>query len=157
VVLGLFLSAVVALSPAIENVLPDWRARWAVIGLAGLVASAMGTALLSNMTYVELSRLRPARWADATSGFPGLAVRGALSQLLTAGGILLLIGLSYWLPQWLPSIDNLANPAVRDVLAGVAVSGGLVLVVLLCPLFGFTLLLGPILVVEGCSVWRGLR
>jgi hypothetical protein len=157
VVLGLFLSAVVALSPVLENVLPDWRARWAVIGLAGLVASAMGTALLSNMTYVELSRLRPARWSDATSGFLALTFRVALSQLLTAGGILLLIGLSYWLPQWLLTADDFANPVVRDVLASVAVSGGLVLVVLLWPLFGFTLLLGPILVVEGCSVWKGLR
>jgi hypothetical protein len=157
-VAGLFLGGVLALQPA------DWWERdsgfllwtWIQAGV-GVIVLAFLTALLTRLTYVELSRLRPARWSDALPGIGRLTIRTVITQAILLGATWGLIVLLRWLPYWLgPGPDDSANP-LRETAAGAALALGMVLEAGLWAMFFLWWLLPPILVVEECSVWRGLR
>jgi hypothetical protein len=109
------------------------------------------------MTFVEQSRLRPARWAEASAGLGGHVVRLLTTQLAVCGGVFVGVALLRWLPGWLLAGEPEGLRALWEVLAAAANVLGLVLEVVLVPLLAFALLLGPILIVEGCSAAQALR
>jgi hypothetical protein len=159
VLAGLCLGVVLALArlPALpaDAAGQPWLGA-ALTGAAVLVVVALITALLSQLTYVELCRLRPARWREGFTGLGGLTVRLALAQLLVAGGVLVVIGLLDWLPGWLLAKGPGDEP-MREFLARTAAVAVQVAAVGLWPFFILALLLGPVLVVEECSVFSALR
>jgi hypothetical protein len=126
---------------------------WIVAGLVALVAGSIGSTLLTQMTFIELSHSRPARWADATAGLGRTATRLAVSYLLLVGVPLLIILLLPRIPGWFLSAEGSAG----QVLAGILLVLDLILIVFLGPWVGFSLLLGPILVVEDVSAGKAIR
>jgi len=129
------------------------------LGLAVVTALAFDvlTALLTQLTYVELSRLRPARWSEAMDGLAGLTLRVILSQLIVRGSAWGLIVLLRWLPHWFGASGEQAWTLGEEITGGIALVLGMIVEVLLWPVFWFWWLLPPIFVVEGNSLFRGLR
>ncbi|HZY89560.1 MAG TPA: hypothetical protein VFE78_32360 [Gemmataceae bacterium] len=154
---GLLLGFLLALYrlPAVRSAPRSAGFDW-YLAAAALLLVAATTGLLTRLTYVELARLRPARWREGLTGLDFLTVRLAVTQGLVVGSTLGLIALLRWLPTWLLAGAG-AEGGAREVWAAVAVVAGLVLEVCLWPVCVFALLLGPILVVEGSSVLGGLR
>ncbi len=128
---------------------------WLVAGLVLLALAAVSTALLTQMTFVELSRLRPARRQEALAGLGRNSVRLMVCQALVAGSVLLVLAGLQALPRWILAND-LEGPRVPEFLAAAATVLGLVLEVLLCPILGLALLLGPIVIIEECSSFRAI-
>ncbi len=132
-----------------ENAVP-W-ARYVVAGVLLLAIVTAAAGMLTRMTFLELSRMRPARWREGFTGLTGTTFRIAATLLLTAGvagGLIVLLRL---LPGWL--MDQRFG---GEALAASATAVGMVFEVVLWPIMGFSLLLPPLLVVEDCSVGRGL-
>jgi uncharacterized membrane protein YjfL (UPF0719 family) len=146
--------AFVQLSPMEFESAAPW-ARYAAAGVLMLVIVTAAAGMLTRMTFRELSRMRPARLREGFAGLTGTTFRIAASLLLTAGVAGGLIAVLRLLPGWLitePHID----PGFRETLATSATAVGMILEIFLWPIIGFALLLPPILVVEDCSVFRGL-
>jgi hypothetical protein len=132
------------------------------VGLAAAVIAlvliaALATTLLSHMTYLELSRLRPASWREANAGALHYSLRLVLAYVVAVGLPLVAIGAVRWAtlgwggfgrPAWLADL----NETVRDALR----VAGLVVETILWAVLYFALLLGPIVVIEECSVGRAL-
>src|SRR5438552_1836459 len=93
--LGGLLLACARMGPpdAEEFPLPLW---WGVTGLFAAVIAAVGGGLLTRMTSIELSRLRPARWPETISGLGRLVSRLLLAYLLIPGVALLAIAYLRW-------------------------------------------------------------
>jgi hypothetical protein len=70
-------------------------------GLVVLTLFTLYSVLTTQRTFVELSRLRPATRAEAHARRWGNAFRLILTELLTGGVLLLLIGGLRWLNEWL--------------------------------------------------------
>jgi hypothetical protein len=152
------LAAVVATGTmALANLFsPPWDlAVWIGAGLIVLIAGSLCSALLTQMTFVELSHARPARWSDATLGLSRNATRLAFTYLVLIGVPLLIILVLPRLPGWLFSSEESAG--ARAVVSGVVMVLDIILVVLLGPWVGFSLLVSPILVVEDYTPGRGMR
>jgi hypothetical protein len=130
---------------------------WLAPALLLAVFGAIGSALLTQMTFVEVSRLRPARWSEATAGLRRQGVRLLVAQLLVGGSAVAAIVLLRRLPAWLLGPDAPEALTGADVLAGVVTAVALVVQVLLWPVPGFALLLAPLILIEECSVVRALR
>ena len=128
------------------------------LGLALVTALVFDvlTALLTQLTYVELSRLRPARWSEAMDGLAGLTLRVILSQLIVRGSTWGLIVLLRWPPHWLGASGEEAWTLGEEIVGGSALVLGMILEALLWPVLWFWWLLPPIFVVEGHSLPRGL-
>lgn len=113
--------------------------------------------LLTRLTYIELTRLRPARWREGLDGLGRLTIWVIVSKLLVwgyAGGLIVLLR---WLPYWLgPGPEELENQG-QQILGGIALALGMVGEVLLYPVFFFWWLLPPLLVVENCPVGNALQ
>jgi hypothetical protein len=160
-VLGLCAGALLVLAPRLPELaaIPSSVWPWAAAGLVLLILAGFCAALLTQMTFVELSRLRPARRREATHRLGSNALGIIVCQLVVAGLTVLLIAGLRALPDWLS-----AEPGsfAAQTLAGFAVALGLVLEVLLWPVLGLALLLAPIVVVEDCGIatalgqWCGL-
>ncbi|GEM_PF-1297455 len=139
----------------------EHEGRWpaaagALLGGCFLVFEAL-IALLTRVTYLELARLRPARWRQVFDGAERLTLRMIASQLLVWGAIGGLIVLLRWLPHWLgPGTEGMGGKSLQ-ILAGSVLALAMLLEALLWPVFVFWWLLPPLLVVEGSSVWSGLR
>jgi hypothetical protein len=151
-VLGLAAGVAVVLgwfTPQWVSAVSPWYFRGAA-GLLLLVVYAVTGTLLARGTYIELAHFRPASWSEAAAGLPVRAARLLFAALAVVGGVvLLMIGLRE-LPGWLlTQTDSDAAAAAAAVLR-------LVVEVLLWPVLGFSLLLGPILVVEDCSAAAAL-
>ena len=100
---GLFAGLVLAWMqmPMMEFEGPAPWARYVVAGVLLLVIVTAAAALLTRMTFLELSKMRPARWRESLTGLTGAAFRIAVALLLTAGvagGLIVLLRL---LPGWL--------------------------------------------------------
>jgi hypothetical protein len=114
------------------------------------------TGILSRQTFSELSRLRPARWADGLRGIGVLMLR---LGFLLGGGLIVLAGLIF-AARWLPG--HMSKLAGTDGAPGWIVGTHIVAVVgLLVEALAWVLLLlllplGPLLVVEDCSGAIGL-
>jgi hypothetical protein len=123
------------------------------VAIALFLISGVCTTLLTQMTFVELSRLRPARWHEATARLGAHATRLILSYVLVGGSLLLAIFGLYVLSDWM-LVQDTEGPA--PLLAAVAHVLILILEVLLWPTLGLTLMLGPIVIVEECSAFRAI-
>jgi hypothetical protein len=126
---------------------------WVAVAAALFFIGGVCTALLTQMTFVELSRLRPARWGEATSRLGTFSSRLILSHLLIGGGVLLAIFGTYLLGEWAAREVEGPGPTALAVAANVL---RLILEVLLWPILGLTLLLSPIVIVEECSALRAI-
>jgi hypothetical protein len=137
----------------LDPLLPNAAARWAVVAAVLLAAAAVSGALLTRMTYLELSRLRPARWKRSRVHLVRNALGLALGFLVTGGvALLAILGLRL-LPAWLLDGSGWDWPAgTRHAVAVAAV----VLEVALWPVVALSLLLGSGLIVEECSLPRAL-
>jgi hypothetical protein len=158
VLAGLLLGALFALERAawFEQDSP-WRAMAWLLLAVGLVAFDVLTGLLTRLTYLELARQRPARWSEGLQGLGRLTVWMVVSHLLVWAGAWGLIVLLRWLPFWLSPGTERTGSMGQQLLAGTALALGMLGEALLWPLFFFWSLLPPLLVVEDCTVWRGLR
>jgi hypothetical protein len=122
------------------------------VAAAGLLlVGVVCTVLLTQMTYTELSRLRPAYWSEARAGLLKFSTRLLIAFLIAGGSAVLAILLLRRLPQFLFSADG-QRPLAVDSLKVLA----LLIEVVLWPVVGFTLLLGPVIVVEESSVLTAL-
>jgi hypothetical protein len=117
---------------------------------------SVATALLTRMTFVEVSRLRPARWSEAFKGLIGLSFRLAFAQLVVAGNTLLILELLRVLPGYFLNADPLEGNAPHGLTAMLAAIVAMIAEVVQWPVFGLSFLLAPILTVEGCSIGAAL-
>lgn len=134
-----------------------WQAMaWSLLAVVAVLFDAL-TGLLTRLTYIELTRLRPARWGEAVSGLGRLTVWIAASQVMVYGTVGGLIVLLRWLPFWLgPAADEPWSTS-QQMLGGMCLVLGMIAEALFYPVFFLWLLLPPLLVVEDCTVWSGLR
>jgi hypothetical protein len=129
---------------------------WLIAGVIGLVVYALCNVVLAQMTFVELSRLRPARWSETVAGLPGLWLKLFFGYVITAAIPLLGIRGVRWLawqmtverPAWLHWAAGIDPDVVRVV--------AMMIEMVLWPMLSFAFLLAPILVVEDCSVLAAL-
>jgi hypothetical protein len=134
---------------------PVWATANVVLALVMLLAGSLIITLITQTTFIELSRLRQPRRSDLWPSSLGLAGRLALALLVVVGGgIAVILGLR-WLPTWLG--EGADAESWWHYGAAAVLIARLVLEVLFWPILALApLLLGPILVVEECSVARGL-
>jgi hypothetical protein len=153
---GVLLAAAVIVGELLEGGEWPWL-PWVVAGLVGLVLVAGCATLLTQMTFVEVSRLRPARRSEATAGLLRSICRLATVQLLVGGTTVAGLIFLRLIPTW--AIDAAALERLADAqwLAGLVTAAALILQVLLWPVLGFTLLLAPVIVIEETSVLASLR
>lgn len=130
--------------------------RW-VVAAGAWVITSLACALLTQMTYIEVSRLRPARWGEALEGNTGRTIRVALVHLVVIGGAIALISFLRRAPDMLEPAEDLGAGGLQHLFATWAVILSLVLEIGIWPVFGLALLLAPILIVENCSIWKALR
>jgi hypothetical protein len=153
------LGAVLAIAwDLFQMTLGGWNLSAAGVGLAlvGLVAGSLIITLITQITFVELSRLRQPQRGDLWPGCLGNALRLAATLALVVGGGLGLIVALRALPEWImaQAADGESWPRYG---AGAVLIVRLVLEVLFWPILALApLLLSPILVVEECSAVRGL-
>ena len=154
---GMVLSALAVLArlplfqPSLEEVGWGWLlVAGAVVVLAGLAA------VLSRMTYAELSRLRPSRLRDGIPGVGKLTIRLTVAFTLLGGMILAMVLLLRWLPGKFLLLGEGREDQVwllaAEVVATLAVPGEALLWALLLMLMP----LAALLAVEECSVVSGL-
>src|SRR5262249_10203707 len=117
---------------------------WA-LAFAGLVVWTALSGVLTRMTFLELSELRPARLREGMKGLTRRTVRLLFAVLLGLGGVVLLLGLLRWATAWLLAPYEMPWPLLRDLTANVLTVLSLVLEFVLWPLFGLAFLLSPIL------------
>src|SRR5262245_50162421 len=119
-------------SGLLDPLLPGPVLQGAVAGVVLLLVAAVASSLLGQTTFVELSRLRPAKWREASAGLGRLVPRVFLVYLLATGGTLAAIALLRWLPSWLLGAPDLARPdGMREGVAGAVAVLAVVLEVVL--------------------------
>ena len=155
---GMLLGAVLLLQRAawFERDSRWFTTAWMLLAVCSVIFDVL-TGLLTRLTYIELARLRPARWREGLDGLGRLTVWVVLSKLFVwgvAGGLIVLLR---WLPYWLGPGAAEFESRGQQLLGGTALVGGMIGEILLYPAFFFWWLLPPLLVVEGCTVWSGLR
>jgi hypothetical protein len=136
----------------------DWP--WTLLpqvgtGIGLLVIWAMGSTLITQATFTELSHARSAGWADARTGLGRHSLRLTFALLLVVGIPILVIILLRKAPEGLENLE-LIDP-IQDWGTALALVLRLVLWVFLGLWISFSLLLAPILIVEECSIGQGLR
>jgi len=158
VLIGLCSGIVLALFRYIpfDTDVPLDLAPWIGIGLVWLLLVAFGSALLTQMTVVELSRLRPARTQEARHHLVRNALRIAVAYLVVGGIVVAGVMALRALPDWLLDPSDVGTPGA-DVVAGLTTALALLLEVLLWPILGLALLLAPILVIEECGLFSAFR
>lgn len=123
----------------------------ALAALAVLIVGSVAVALLTRMTFVEVSRLRPARWGEAIKGVPGLSFRLAFVQLVVAGNTLLALEVLRMLPGIFLVKDPLEGYLPHGQASIFAAIVAMAAEVLQWPVYALSFLLAPILAVEACS------
>jgi hypothetical protein len=158
VIAGLFLGGLFAAERAAWFAGDDrWRTpAWFLAVVAILVLDFL-TGLLSRLTYIELARLRPARWREGLAGLVPLTFRVVLTQVLILGAAWGLIVLLRWLPHWLGPGGDESWTTGRQIAAGTALALSMILEAVLWTVFFLWWLVPPVLVVEECSIAKGLR
>ena len=149
---GVLSGLVVAVAGSLTSFLPRSEAAvgWIVAGLVLLLLGVIASVVLTQLTYIEVSRLRPARWREARRGLGRLARRLFAAARISVGGPMAGIVFLRWLsePGRLGDIGTVGPAAVTVV--------SLLGEVVLWPLLAFALLLAPVVVVEECSAWKAL-
>ncbi|MBM4068125.1 MAG: hypothetical protein FJ271_04175 [Planctomycetes bacterium] len=119
---------------------------WFVTGTLPILILAVGTALLTQITVIELSQFRQPRSQEIYPRLVVFSSRIAGCLIIIGGGVLVTLAGLRLLPGWVAS-----NEAVEP-LPALAVVAALVLEVLLWPVIGLCLLLGPVAVIEDASL-----
>jgi hypothetical protein len=139
--------------------LGDWA--WAgslAAAVVWLVLFSMCTSILTQMTSLELSRDRPVLFSEAHAGLFGFVLRLSCALGLIGGLMLGLIVLFRALPGWLAFVAPDEIGLGWEILRNVIIGMHWVLEVICWPILALAMLLmGPILIVEDCSIWQGLR
>jgi hypothetical protein len=131
---------------------------WVIAAAVLLLVGTVSTVFITRTTFVEVSSLRPARPKEQTAGLTRCTLWLFLVYVLVGGGATLaLLGLRT-LPSWVLTLPDSSLPSLaRQAVAEVTAVAALLVQLLLWPVVGFTLLLGPVIVVEECSAWKALR
>jgi hypothetical protein len=148
--------AAVAALPGFDFAISPPGLGWVLL-LGALVVWSLLSTMLSRMTYVELSRLRPARWRDGLSRWLESALHLAVAQgllLVVLGG--LIVDLRS-LPGWLLDAGSDETMQGYRIAAEVVTVVGMVLEVVLWPLLLLLLPLGALVVVEQYTFPKALR
>ena len=135
-----------------------WVAELLAILLQLLVLATVNT-LLTRQTHLELSGMRRATLTEAREGSRPFVLRVFFAYLLVAGVALGLMVLFRNAPGWLAHHGTEAGISGEAVgpLANAAAAIGVLGCAVLWVIVGMCWLLAPVLVVEECSVGRGLR
>lgn len=147
------------LATVVQTSAIDFGARWANVGalaVALLLGVCVPMGILTRMTYLELSRLRQARWKHGLRGLAPLVVRLMIGLGLVAGVGTALIVLVRWLPIWALPEGDASLAWLREAAAGSLLAAGMAVEVALYAVLGVGALLAPLMVVEQCSVGRAL-
>jgi hypothetical protein len=149
---GLVLGALAGLAqdPLFDFGLSPPGLGW-LLGVAAFLIWSWLSVVLSRMTYVEVARLRPARWRDGLAGCVGGTVHLALAQIVLAGLLGGTIAGLRFLPGWLPGAGDASTAHLWQAAALVVAVGGVVLELILWPALMMVLLLGAVVAVERCS------
>jgi hypothetical protein len=155
--LGGFSALIIAIVPNLHT--PDqglWRWLPTLVAASMVfIGVVMAGVLLTQMTYTELSRLRPSTWAEARSLLARFSARLFVCAGITAG----VIGGSLWaLHVWTPAeigarLSSWLKPEITVPVISVIM---LFLELVLWAVLPFTLLLGPIVVIEEGSIGDSL-
>jgi hypothetical protein len=134
--------------------LADGPGSWvfrAVIALLLLFALGLATVVLGQMTLVEMSRFRQARWSEVRPGLIGKALRIMAGEGVILGLVLVpMLLLRHMQPSWF-GLEEWPQSVQGMILAL-----RLFLEIIFWPLAVMSLLLGPLLLVEECSLPSGL-
>jgi len=154
---GLLLGAVASLATLDRVTFSLWPPGlgW-VLPVAALFIWSWLAVVLSNMTFAEVSRLRPASLRDGTKGSVGATSHLFLAQgivILFLGGVL--VGLRF-LPAFLAARGTEDTAKYFSSAAQAAMAAGMVLEILVWPVFALLLPMAALLVVEQCNFAQGL-
>ena len=157
---GLGVGIVLVIRSVADPLLPsEWK--WA--GYLGatfplLVLFSICTSILTQMTALELSRYRPARFSEIRAGLFGYAMRLTCALSLIGGAIVGLIVLLRCLPDWVAPAPAPETGFALETLLNVVNGTRLLLEVIGWPILILAMLLmGPILIVEDLSIGQGIR
>lgn len=129
---------------------PPWL-LWISIGLGLAAVLGIGAGLLTRITFVELSRLRQARWGEAFGRLGHFGPRIMGCYILVGGAVLLaILGLRNF-PGWVLTQQE-GDPVAAATPTAIATVVSLLLQVLLWPILGLGLLLPPAVIVEECPI-----
>lgn len=135
---------------------PVWL--WAGVAVLLAAVGSVANVLLTQMTYIELCQVRPVRWAEARAGLVRHSARLFSAYLVAAGGTALAIWLLRQFPDTVFGVlegRGLTDAAhfARPTLTLLA----MLVEMVLWPVLGFTLLLGPVVVIEEDSALGAMR
>jgi hypothetical protein len=150
--LGLLLGLAGAFQGWSASVQPSWE--WignAIVGLGVLLALCLVSALITQITFIELSRLRPARAREMRSGLGRHTIQIAWAQIVGSGFILAISLTLMHLPRWLQSTTE---PGWPDALIAPLIALRVFWEIVCWPLWTMLLLFAPIAVIEEGSLWR---
>ena len=154
---GLAIGVALILGEILMTALPsEWAWLGAVgTGLVTLFLFSVCTSVLTSLTARELSHSAPAELSETRGQIIGKALRLTGALALIGGSMAGLIFLLRSLPGWIAT-----DEAGSALTTAVHVVNGLRLILegLCAPILGLALLLlGPILVVEECSIFQAIR
>jgi hypothetical protein len=155
--LGGVSALIVAIVPNLHT--PDqalWRWLPTLVAAAIIfIGVVMAGVLLTQMTYTELSRLRPSTWTEARAGLAKFSARLFVCAGITAG----VIGGGLWaMHAWTPAdigarLSTWLRPEITVPVISVIM---LFLELILWAVLPFTMLLGPVVVIEEGSIGDSL-
>ncbi len=161
---GVVIGAILAFVASAAKYLP-WSTSmwiWGGAALAVLVVMVAAVVPITQMTYVELSRLRPSRWREARSKWLPFAMNLFIAYVIVGGGAAAAIFFLRWLPtQFALAEQPEALQAEPNMGAAFLSIATLLLEMLIWPIAGFTFLLAPIVVIEErnflTAIWQWWR
>jgi hypothetical protein len=153
---GVALGLIALFFLAARHLLPEaWTLLAGIVAVVlGLLAVSYCVATLTQMTFIELSRLRPSTRDEARAGRGRNALRLFEGALLVVGGLLAALYLLGRVPERLTPLDV---PVLDDGLSASVAVVRLLLAVLVWPVLGLSLLLGPTVVIEEAPLGQSLR
>lgn len=127
--------------------------------ISAAIVFAITNALLTKMTYLELSTSRVVGLSEAARGIVASVAKMLIVYIVLVGGAFYLMSLLHRLPGWLtvPPTQIMEAPLGSRVLAATVSIVGLLCEVVLWVVIVLTWLLPPILVGEEYSLVGGIR
>lgn len=139
----------------------DYTGGWLtalIVVLAVLIILAVAGALIARWTYVELSRLRPARWVEVTHGLRPVMARLVFLGLLGPGVAVGVILLWRWgLGELAAVLKRSMDPAPAEVLLTSVTTLGILLEIVCWVVVGVGPLFWPVAVTEEAGVFESYR
>jgi hypothetical protein len=141
------------------NSFTNLQETWQIgLGLAllALLIITVSQVLLTQMTYIELSRLRPAAWKETLSGLPVFCCRLLICFLVAGGCLFGLIAGLRWLPNGIIGYMEAGEFGGAALVSQTLSVVDVLTEVVLWPIALCTLLLAPVIVVEETSIPQAL-